>query len=109
MRCKVLVRQKAPRLQKQLFEDEEVAEDGLGSCECVWIGQTVGTAPTERVKLTMQMAAAGKKESVSLSLCIEVNNVEFEEDTSTVANALLRAIFGKMEKRAAEGVEGADL
>ena len=56
--------------QKQPFEDEEVAEDGLGSCESVWIGQTVGTAPTERLKLTRQMAAAGKKESVSLSLCI---------------------------------------
>ena len=33
-------------------------------------------------------AAAGKKESVSLSLFMEVNNLEFEEDLSTMATLL---------------------
>ena len=83
---------------------------GIGSCESVWIGQTVGTAPTERLKLTRQMAAAGKKESVSLSLCIEVNNLEFEEDMSTGTALLARKVWmGRWEKRAAEGVEEAGL
>ena len=33
-----------------------------------WRGQAVGIAPTERLELRRQMAAAGKEESVSLSL-----------------------------------------
>ena len=45
-----------------------------------------GVAPTERFKLRRQMAAAaGKKESVSLSLFLEVDDLEVEEELSTVA------------------------
>ena len=51
-----------------------------------WGGQAVGIAPTERLKLRRQVAAAaGKKESVSLSLFMNVNNFEVEEELSTVA------------------------
>ena len=43
--------------------------------------------PTERLKWRRQMAAAaaGKKGSVSLSLFLEVNNLEVEEELSTMA------------------------
>ena len=43
--------------------------------------------PTERLKSGRQMAAAaaGKKESVSLSLFMEVNNLVVEEELSTMA------------------------
>ena len=43
--------------------------------------------PTERLKSRRQMAAAaaGKKESVSLSLFMEVNNLVVEEELSTMA------------------------
>ena len=45
----------------------------------------MGIAPTERLKLKRQIAAAaaGKKESVTLSLFMEVNNLEVEEELST--------------------------
>ena len=53
-----------------------------------WRGQAGGVAPTGRFKLRRQMAAAaaaGKKESVSLSLFVEVNDLEVEEELSTMA------------------------
>ena len=53
---------------EKLQEDwcEKVAKDG--PCER-WGGEAVGVAPRERLKLRRQLAAAaGKKESVSLSL-----------------------------------------
>ena len=51
-----------------------------------WRGQAVGIAPTEKLKLRqMAAAAAGKKESVSFSLFMEVNNLEVEEELSTMA------------------------
>ena len=50
-----------------------------------WGGQAVGIAPTQRVKLWRQMAAAGKKESVSPSLVMGVNNLVVEEELSTMA------------------------
>ena len=51
-----------------------------------WRGQAVGMAPAERLKLKRQMAAAaGKKEPVSLSLFMDVNNLEVEEELSTMA------------------------
>ena len=47
----------------------------------------MGVAPTERLNLRKQMAAAaGKKESVSLSLFVEVNDLEVEEELSTMAS-----------------------
>ena len=46
----------------------------------------MGIAPTERLKLRRQMAAAaGKKESVSLSLFMQVNDLEVEAELSTMA------------------------
>ena len=46
----------------------------------------MGIVPTERLKLRRQMAtAAGKQETVSLSLSVEVNNPEVEEELSTMA------------------------
>ena len=77
-----------------------------------WEGQAVGIAPTERMKVRRQMAAAaGKKESVSLSLFTEVINLEVEEELSTMAtHAWAEGVrLGKMEKRAPEGLEEADL
>ena len=65
-------------------------------------GQAVGIAPTERLKLRRQMAAAaGKKESVSLSLFMEVNILEIEEELSTMAtHAWAEGVrLGRMEKR----------
>ena len=46
----------------------------------------MGIAPTERLKLRRKMAAAAcKKKSVSLSLFMEVNSLEVEEELSTMA------------------------
>ena len=64
------------RLSKGLYED--------------WfekaVGQAVGIASTERLKMMRQMAAAaGNKESVSLSLFTEVSSWEVEEDVPTMA------------------------
>ena len=52
-----------------------------------WRGQAVGIAPAERQTLRRQMAAAAavKKGSVSPSLFMEVNNLEVEEELSTMA------------------------
>ena len=55
-------------------------------------------------------AAAGKKESVSSSLFMNINDLKVEEDLSTMAALFLggRCVDDQMEKRAAEGVEEAD-
>ena len=51
-----------------------------------WSRQAVGMALTERLKLRRQIAAAaGKKESVLLSLFREVTNLEVEEELATMA------------------------
>ena len=57
-----------------------------------WRGQAAGIGPTERLKLRRQIAAAaaGKKESVTLSLYMEVNNLEVEEELSTMSRLLGR-------------------
>ena len=74
----------------------------------VWRGQAVGIAPAERLKLRRQMTAApGKKESLSLSLFMEVDNLEVEEDSSTMATLFWACVCEW--KRAAEGSEEADL
>ena len=54
-------------------------------------------------------AAAGKAESVSPSLFVEVNDLEVEEDLSTVATLFWKRVDGQMEKGAAKRVEEADL
>ena len=71
-------------------------------------GQAVVIAPTERPKLRRQMtAAADKTESVWLSLFMEVNSVDCEEDHD---HALLGRGCGDelMEKRTAESMQEAD-
>ena len=70
-----------------------------------------GIAPTERLKLRRGMAAATGKESVSLSLFMEVNNLDVEEVSSTMATlASADAVWlGTCGKRAKEAVEEADL
>ena len=51
-----------------------------------WGGQAVGLAPRQRLTLRRQMAAAaGEKESVSLSFFMEVSNLEVEEEPFTMA------------------------
>ena len=57
------------------------------------------------------VAATGKKESVSLSLFMEVNNLDVEEGSSTMATlASADAVWlGTCGKRANEAVEEADL
>ena len=51
-----------------------------------WGVHAVGIAPTERLKLRRQMAAAaGKKSTTSLSLFMEAFGLEVEEDLSTLA------------------------
>ena len=77
-----------------------------------WEGQAVGIAPRERLKLRRQMAAAaGKKSSVSLSFFMDVTNLEVEEELSTMATHAWAEVvrLGRMEKRAAEGLEEAGL
>ena len=54
-----------------------------------WKGQAVGVAPTKRLTLRRQMAAAGGKESVALSLFRDVNNLEVEKELSNMASACL--------------------
>ena len=77
---------------KKLHEDwcEEVVEDGLVPARA-WREQAVGIVLAERMKLRWQMAAAaaGKEESVSLSLFTEVKNFEVVEELSTLATLAL--------------------
>ena len=52
----------------------------------IWRVHAAGLAPTERLKLRRQMAAAaGKKNTTSLSLFMEAYGLEVEEDLSTLA------------------------
>ena len=50
-----------------------------------WRAHAEGMAPTERLKLRRQMAAAGKKSTTSLSLFMEAYGLEVEEELSTLA------------------------
>ena len=67
----------------------------------------MGMAPTERLKLRRQMAAAGKKESVSLSILLEVNDCE-ELSTVPTLGWAEGTWMGKLVQRA-ESWEEADL
>ena len=52
-----------------------------------WMVHAVGMAPTERLKLRRQMAAAaGNKSTTFLSLFMEADGLEVEEELSTMAN-----------------------
>ena len=64
---------------------EEAPEDGFGPCEKV-TRTGIAISPTETLKLRRQMAAAArKKESVSLSVFLEMKDPEVEEECSTMA------------------------
>ena len=54
-------------------------------------------------------APAGKKELISVSLFMEVNILEVEEELSTMATLAWRKVSGKMGKRATEGLEEGNL
>ena len=101
-------------LPEKLHEDlcEEAVEDGCGPCECSRRVKLLAPRLQERLKLRRQMAAAGKKESVSLSPFFEVNLSEVEEELPTMAPQLLqRKVSGweDGERAAEEGLEKADL
>ena len=57
----------------------------------VWGAQAVGIAPTERLQLRGQMAAAaaGKKESVAFSPIMGRNTLEVAEELSTMATLFM--------------------
>ena len=90
MQNEVLAFQEEQGLPEELHGDGESR-----SCyEWVWCLQgcgelsffSVGLAPTERLKLRRQMAAAaGKKSTTSLSLFMEAFGLEIEEELSTLA------------------------
>ena len=77
----------------------------------VWRGQALGISSTERLKLTRQMAAAaGKKESVPPSLFVKVKDLKVEEELFTMATLFSAGgLWMNRQRRAAEGVEEADL
>ena len=66
----------------------------------------MGIAHTERLKLRRKISvAACKKKSVSLSLFMEVNSLEVEEELSTMATLFCAkgvCVDGKMEERETE-------
>ena len=74
-----------------------------------WEGQAEGIAPTER--RSRWAAVAGKNESVSLSLSVNVKKSPTRGKLSTVATLAWaeRVWLGNGEERAAEGFEKADL
>ena len=78
--------------EKKLHEDpgEQAAENGPGPRASVgWTSREYMTT-IERWNLRRQVAAAaGMKESVSLSLSLEVNDLEVEEALSNVVHASL--------------------
>ena len=92
MRCDAFYFLKESCPSEELFEDwcEEGVEDGFGPC---------GEAGEDQPYLRRQMAA-GKKESVSLSLLMEVNNSEVEEALSTMTTLFLSGmrVDGQMQK-----------
>ena len=81
VRCRVLACQEKSSLT-ELHEKwcEEFAEDGLGLWESV-----ERSSGHRKLEVEKAEAAAGEKESVSLSLSSWRNNVEVEEDPSTMA------------------------
>ena len=84
MRCEILTYKEEYRPPEKPRADRnwEVVHDRPEA----WRGQAVGIAPTERLKLRRQMAAAaGKKGSVSLSLLLEANDFDVEEELPTMA------------------------
>ena len=72
--------------QKISMKVEEVAQNGSGTSASVESASS-GNCPTERLKLRRQMseAAAGKEESTSFSLFMEVFGLGVEEELSIMA------------------------
>ena len=80
--CRVRPRKSYPSLKLRVFVDDITALLKVRNKELVEMAEkvfnmlAVGVAPTERLKLRKQMAAAaGKKESVSLSPFLEMNGL----------------------------------
>ena len=97
--------------QKKLHEDwsEEGIENGLSPCESVG-GQAVGIVPSDKAEIEEADGSGSRQEeSVSLSLFLEVKNLEVEGELSTMATLPWAegAWLGKWE-RANDCVEEAD-
>ena len=108
MRVEVFRCQEEARLSEELFEVGVRKLMRMGLVPATVLGkQAVGISPAERLKLRRQMAAAAsKKVSVSRSVLMEVNDLEVEEDLSTLAT-LFGAEVVWMEKRAERSLEEA--
>ena len=72
-----------------------------------WRAQALGSAPTERLKVRRQTAAAGKNDRASLTLSLAVNHLDVEEELATMT-AWLWAEWGLFAEEAARSVEVAD-
>ena len=81
MHGEVLAHQEESGLSEELHEDrsEKVVEDWPGSRKSVE-RTGGGCCACRRLKLRRQMAAARKKESVPLTLFLEVNDLEVEDE-----------------------------
>ena len=97
--------------QKNYVEDwwEEFVEDGPWVPARVWEDSCWHFANRE---VEVEVADGGdsrKEKSVSLSVFMDVNNLEVEEEWSTMATLSLggRRVDGQLEEGAAEGVEEA--
>ena len=113
MRCEAFICQKESRLPEELCEGwcEGVVEDGFGLCERV--GRTSRGYHAHR-KAEVEEAddssnSSGKETLGVASLLMEVNNLEVEEDLSTVATLFwAEGVWMERWKKAAEGVEVRD-
>ena len=117
VRCERLAYQEKSGFPEKLHKGwcEEVVEDGSGPCESVgeasrW-HRVYRKAETSGGRCQQQQARRNRCRSLSLSLFLEVNNLEVEEQLSTTATlAWVGGVWlGRWEKGAAEGLEEADL
>ena len=64
-----------------------------------WRGQAVGVAPTERLNIEKADGGSRKKESVSLYLFLEVNDLEVEAKWMTYCHASVAGDIWPLWKR----------
>ena len=85
MRSEVLICQKESCVLEELYEDwcEEAVDHGFGPCES--IGRTRRWHCAHRTAEVEEAGGGSKKESVSLSLFMEITNLEVEEYLTTMA------------------------
>ena len=84
VQSEILAHQEEKSFSKELGEGQEVVTSGYDAAR-TWRVHAVWMAPTERLTLRRQMAAAaGKKSTTSLSLFMEAFGIEVEEELSTI-------------------------